>query len=135
MEYLVGISFLLAFYSAASTFLTNRKIKLQTERSFSGEMKNLDWETKRFIDKLAASYVSENRKQILDLYEKSLKESMNYQGYVEESVQKATQEATRTLIEESSKAYVKQHLPEIVKNLDVKAVSNALLLKMTGQVM
>lgn len=130
----VALALLLGVYANVRFYLLDRSIKRVVRRQWK-ESDGLDWDTRSFIDKLVANCIDEDRERIIKRFEKNVKASLANDKYIEQSVQNAIKDTSTHLTEVASAQYISQHLPKIMGRIDIQAVSNAVLLKMTSKIL
>ena len=112
------------------------KVEEGVTKKWNGEIE-LKYEDQRFVRQKVEEILNENREEILNSYgmhiENTFKGVRN--DYVRESVKNALENASKTLTQKATDAYIAEYLPEIMSNIDIKSVSNSLLLKVTGQIL
>lgn len=85
--------------------------------------------------KVAEDYVNKNSEAILKKYEEEVKLKITDDYFIDRLCKDVLRPAKRELQEKVSEQLIEKHLPEIIREVDVKTISNAVLLGITGKVL
>jgi hypothetical protein len=132
---IAGLTFLTSLYTIFKYHSAKISVMNLVEDRFRLSKYELSYKAKDGVDALIKEIVLEKEKQIIEDYSKKLNEIIVDSIQVQNSVDSAVEHLTYDLTQAASEEYVKQHLPAILANIDVKAVSNAVLLQMTGRIL
>jgi len=119
------------WYSIALIIRVNKATKF-TWYNNNWEFKN---EPERFVRKLIEEYCKKHKSEYMEKYSKAIEEQINIQTHAGGSALYNFHRIEDSVSEKVAVEYTKTHFNEIIAGVDIKAVSNALLLKITGNIL
>jgi len=95
----------------------------------------LTWRSSELVNDMIVDIIKNDKDEIIKSLAPKFEEMLKSEQYIQDTIKSASDELMKDVVKKGSDQYVKEHLPEIVAKLDVQAVSNAMMLSMTGKIL